>query len=77
MKKRNNKIYGKIVELGMTQEIASAKIGVSISRFNAKLWGRNGAEWTRREMMQLKKLLKLSDKEFLAIFFSEAGPDHE
>ncbi len=63
-------LKGKIRGLGMTQEAVAAKIGVSLSRFNAKINGTNGAEFSLGEVQTLKRLLALGMEEIDEIFFA-------
>lgn len=65
-----NMLKGKIRGLGMTQEAVAVKIGVSPSRFNAKINGTNGAEFYLGEVQTMKKLLSLDMEEVDRIFFA-------
>lgn len=56
----NKKILmSQIVKAGMTQKEVAAKIGISLSRFNAKLNNYRGAEFSLGEMRKLVKLLSI------------------
>lgn len=63
-------LKGKIRGEAMTQEDVASKIGVSLSRFNAKLNGTGGAEFSLGEVQALKKLLHLEAVQVDEIFFS-------
>lgn len=71
--KKKSKLLGIMREQGWTQGEVAKAIGMSLSRFNAKVWGRDGAEWTHRDLQELKKFLNLSDKVFMEIFFPKGG----
>ena len=45
-------------------------LGISLSRFNAKLNGTDGAEFTSSEIAKIKERYKLTDEEVIEIFFS-------
>lgn len=63
-------LKGKIVENAMTQTEVSQNIGISLSRFNAKLNNTGGAEFTLGEVRALKELLNLDSTQVEKIFFS-------
>lgn len=63
-------LKGKIRGKAMTQEDVASKIGVSLSRFNAKLNGTGGAEFSLGEVQALKKLLHLEAVQVDEIFFN-------
>lgn len=63
-------LKGKIVENSMTQTEVSQNIGISLSRFNAKLNNTGGAEFTLGEVRALKELLNLDSTQVEKIFFS-------
>lgn len=63
-------LKGKIVENSMTQTEVSQNIGISLSRFNAKLNNTGGAEFTLGEIRALKELLNLDSTQVEKIFFS-------
>ena len=63
-------LKGKIRGMGLTQEAVAVKIGVSLSRFNAKINGTNGAEFSLGEVQTLKKILSLDMEEVDRIFFA-------
>ncbi len=54
----------------MTQSIVAAKIGLSLSRFNAKLNNSDGAEFSLGEIRSLKELFSLDAAQVDQIFFS-------
>ena len=54
----------------MTQTEVSQNIGISLSRFNAKLNNTGGAEFTLGEVRALKELLNLDSTQVEKIFFS-------
>ncbi len=62
-------LKGRMAELSMTQQSVAEKIGLSLSRFNAKLNGTQGAQFTLRDIQQLKTTLNLSAESIDAIFF--------
>lgn len=64
-----NLLKGKLRELGLTQADAAAQLGVSLSRFNAKLNKREGAEFSLGELKALKALLALTGEQVDQIFF--------
>lgn len=64
-----NLLKGKLRELGLTQADAAAQLGVSLSRFNAKLNKREGAEFSLGELKALKVLLALTGEQVDQIFF--------
>lgn len=63
-----NLLKGAIRSCGFTQETISAKIGLSLSRFNAKINETNGAEFTLGEVKALKQVLNLTSEQFDSIF---------
>lgn len=63
-----NLLKGKMAEQGMTQEDVAEKIGISLSRFNAKLNETNGAEFSLGEVIALVKLFNLTSKQRDQIF---------
>ena len=65
-----NLLKGKLKERGLTQENAAGQIGVSLSRFNAKLNSRGGAEFSLGELQALKSILALTARQVDQIFFS-------
>lgn len=64
-------LKGEIRAKAMTQDVVAERIGVSRSRFNAKLNGHKGAEFTLGEVRAMKKLLYLSKDQVDEIFFDE------
>ncbi len=65
-----NKLKGKLVECALSQEEAAEKMGISLSRFNAKLNGRRGAQFVLGEVRSLKEILDLTAEQVDQIFFS-------
>lgn len=65
-----NLLKGEIKAKGMTQADISREIGVSLSRFNAKLNNFRGAEFSLSEVRSMKHLLNLSPSQVDVIFFS-------
>ena len=63
-------LKGQIRSLGMTQGDVAEKIGVSLSRFNAKINETDGAEFSLGEVKALKGLLNLNSEQVDQIFFS-------
>lgn len=62
-------LKGKIREHGLTQEQTAKEIGMSLSRFNAKINESVPSTFTLREMRGLHELLKLTPQEIYDIFF--------
>lgn len=63
-------LKGEIRAKAMTQGDAAKSIGISLSRFNAKINNSGGAEFSVAEIRGLKKLLELSAAQVDAIFFA-------
>lgn len=63
-------LKGQIRGLGMTQGDIAAKMGISLSRFNAKINETDGAEFSLGEVQALKRLLNLSSEQINLIFLS-------
>lgn len=61
-------LKGKIKEKGMNQAKVAQKIGMSLSRFNAKLNHTNNAEFTLGEVYAIKNVLGLSTEQTTKIF---------
>lgn len=55
---------------GMTQKEVAAKMGISLSRFNAKVNETNGAELSLGETRQLRQILSLSSEQIDLIFLT-------
>lgn len=68
-----NLLKGHIRAAGLTQEGVADKMGVSLSRLNAKLNERGGACFDLNELLDLRRILALSDKAFCAIFLEGGG----
>ncbi len=63
-------LKGKIRENAMTQEDVAKHIGLSLSRFNAKLNETGGAEFSLREIQSIRNLFRFSPDQVDQIFFS-------
>lgn len=66
----SNLLKGKIKEKNMSQGDVAELIGLSLSRFNAKINTKNGAVFTLGEARSLRKVLSLTEEQFMQIFFS-------
>lgn len=64
-------LKGEIRARSMTQEDVASKIGVSLSRFNAKLNNTGGAEFSLGEVRAIKSLLCLDSDAVDTIFFDD------
>ena len=64
----SNMLKGKMRECSLTQQEVAEKIGVSLSRFNAKLNGTKGAEFSLGEAQALRRLLGLTADQMEEIF---------
>lgn len=64
-------LKGEIRAKSMTQEDIASKIGISLSRFNAKLNNTGGAEFSLGEVRAIKTLLCLNSEAVDSIFFDE------
>lgn len=65
-----NRLKGKLKEFALSQEEAADKMGISLSRFNAKINGRGGAQFVLSEVQILKKILCLTAEQVDQIFFA-------
>lgn len=63
-------LKGKLRERALTQGDAAEKLGISLSRFNAKLNERKNAEFSLGELQALKRLLGLTARQVEQIFFT-------
>lgn len=63
-----NRLKGKIKERGKVQADVAAAIGLSASRFNAKINGKGGAEFTLGEVRAMSEYLCLTKDEQDYIF---------
>ena len=63
-------LKGKIKEKGMNQSEVAEKIGMSLSRFNAKLNHKDNAEFTLGEVYAIKDVLGLSTEQTTKIFLT-------
>ena len=63
-------LKGHIRSCGMTQRDVAEKMGISLSRFNAKVNATGGAEFLLGEVQELKKILALSPAQIDLIFLS-------
>lgn len=66
----NAALKGKIREKGYTQGDVAEKIGLSLSRFNAKLNNTGGAQFSLCEVKAMKSLLELTSEQVDQIFFA-------
>lgn len=64
------KLKARMKEHGDTQATLSKEIGLSLSRFNAKLNRTGGAEFSVAEIRAIKQLYGLTSEEVDVIFFS-------
>lgn len=64
-----NLLKGKIKANGQTQEDVARAIGLSLSRFNAKLNATGNAEFSLGEVLALKTFFNLTTQEVESIFF--------
>ena len=62
-------LKAKLTESGMTQRDVAEKIGLSLSRFNAKLNNSDDAEFSLGEVRAMMGVLNLSTKQAADIFF--------
>lgn len=62
-------LKGEIRAREMTQEDVASKIGISLSRFNAKLNSSGGAEFSLGEVRAIKSFLGLTSDQVDVIFF--------
>lgn len=63
------KLKGKIVENGLTQEQLADMLGITIATFNYKV--NNKSEFKASEIKKLASVLHLTDEEVNAIFFAD------
>lgn len=63
-------LKGAIRGKNMTQAAVASEIGISLSRFNAKLNNNRGAEFSLGEIRAIKAILNLSSQQVDHIFFS-------
>ena len=66
-----NRLKGKLRENCMSQSDLADAIGISLSRLNAKLNGRDSADFVRFEICGICKALDLTGEECLDIFFDD------
>lgn len=64
-------LKGEIRSKSLTQEDVASEIGISLSRFNAKLNNSGGAEFSLGEVRAIKTLLELSPERVDLIFFND------
>lgn len=69
MRVDTNKLRGKIVECGLTQEHVAKSIGVDRSTFYRKM-REDGSEFSIGEMHSICNVLSLTSEEAVAIFLS-------
>ena len=65
-----NMLKGRIREKAMTQADLAPQVGLSLSRFNAKLNETGGAEFSLGEVRAIKRVLGLDQEQTEQIFFS-------
>lgn len=65
-----NLLRGELARNGYTQAETAAAVGLSLSRFNAKLNKYNGAEFSLGEVKAFKRLFNLSPEQIDDIFFN-------
>lgn len=63
-----NLIRAKMAEIGVNQAETAKNMGISLSRFNAKLNGTNGAEFSLSDVIALKRVLGLDAQQIDEIF---------
>lgn len=63
-----NELKAECVRNGMTLEKLAGKIGINNSTLHRKING--NTEFNRNELQIIRDCLKLSDKQFISIFFS-------
>lgn len=63
-------LKARLTESGMTQRDVADKIGLSLSRFNAKLNNTDDAEFSLGEVRAMMGVLKISAEQAAAIFFA-------
>lgn len=66
-----NLLVSKMKLHGDTQADLTKWIGISLQRFNAKLNGTGGAEFTHSEIMRIKEKYNLTAEEIDKIFFDK------
>lgn len=64
-----SKLRGKIREIFKTQDEFAKAIGLSNTSVSAKL--NNKVEWTQQEINKASEVLKISESEIFAYFFTE------
>ena len=62
-------LKGEIRARSMTQEDVASQIGISLSRFNAKLNNTGGAEFSLGEVRAIKECLSLDAEQVDVMFF--------
>jgi DNA-binding XRE family transcriptional regulator len=65
-----NEFVSKMKKHGDNQSDLAKYIGISVQRFNAKLNGTGGAEFTQGEIQKVKEKYNLTSEEVDAIFFA-------
>lgn len=66
MKTKLNRL---IKERNMTQRGVAMELGISLSRMNAKINGRRGAQFLQWELKRLKEILALTPQQMDELFF--------
>lgn len=65
-----NELVSKMKKYGDNQTDLANYIGISVQRFNAKLNGTGGAEFTQGEICKVKEKYNLTSEEVDVIFFA-------
>ena len=65
-----NMLKGRLREKAMTQADLAPQVGLSLSRFNAKLNETGGAEFSLGEVRAIKRVLDLDQEQTEQLFFS-------
>lgn len=65
-----NKIKGRMKEMELTQKEVAEKLGVDTSTLNRKLNDTSGARISILELLKLKEILKIHEKELNEFFFN-------
>ena len=66
-----NLLQSLLAKYGDTQQTLANLLGLSLSRTNAKINSKDGAEFTQGEINVIKKLYRLTLQELNDIFFAD------
>lgn len=66
-----NLFRSEMVKYGDTQETLAKDLNISVSRLNAKINSRDGAQFNSDELIFLSERYSLDPDHFMAIFFTE------